>query len=184
MNSMFGSRNPLILFVSHQAECGAQPEPRVSLPAHSSESQVLASFYWFMLPPPKSASRVLPCMPGSAPWAPISVPLMGSLCSGGVSFGSFYSFVFFGPYPQHMGVPRLGVESESKLLAYTTATATPDLSHVCNLYHSSWQCQIPNPLSEARDQTRILMDTSQVAYHRATVGTPRVLYCSREPRGT
>ena len=37
-----------------------------------------------------------------------------------------------------MEVPRLGVESEPQLAAYTTATATLDLSHVCNLHHSSW----------------------------------------------
>ena len=30
-----------------------------------------------------------------------------------------------------MEVLRLGVESELQLLAYTTATATPDPSHVC-----------------------------------------------------
>ena len=35
-----------------------------------------------------------------------------------------------------MEVPRLGVESELQLPAYTTATATPDPSHVCNLHHS------------------------------------------------
>ena len=57
-----------------------------------------------------------------------------------------------------MEVPRLGVELELQLLAYTRATATPDLSHICDLHHSS--CQILNPLSEARDQTYILMDTS------------------------
>ena len=28
-----------------------------------------------------------------------------------------------------------------------------DPSHVVDLHHSSWQCQIPNPLIEARDQT-------------------------------
>ena len=37
------------------------------------------------------------------------------------------------------------------LPAYTTATAMTDLSHVCNLHHTSWQCQILNPLSKARD---------------------------------
>ena len=31
---------------------------------------------------------------------------------------------------------------------------------VCDLYHSSQQHWIPNPLSEARDGTHILMDTS------------------------
>ena len=47
---------------------------------------------------------------------------------------------------------------------YTIATATPDASRICNLYHSSWQCWIPNPLSEARDQTHNLIDTSQILF--------------------
>ena len=59
---------------------------------------------------------------------------------------------------QHLEVPRLGVKLELQLLAYTTATATRDLSHICNLYRSSWQCQISDPLSEARDQTQIFME--------------------------
>ena len=57
-----------------------------------------------------------------------------------------------------MEVPRPGVKSELQLLAYTTATATRDLSCVCNLYHSSQQHQILKPLSKARDQTYILID--------------------------
>ena len=61
-----------------------------------------------------------------------------------------------------MECPKLGVESELQLLAYTTATTTQDQSHVCDLHHSSRQCWILNPLSGARDQTCILMDTSQV----------------------
>ena len=64
-----------------------------------------------------------------------------------------------------MEVPRLGVKSELQLLAYSTATATPDPSCVCKLHDSSWQHRIPNPLSEARDRTHILMDTSQIRYH-------------------
>ena len=43
-----------------------------------------------------------------------------------------------------------------------TATAKWDPSHNHDLYQSSWQHWILNPLSEARDQTRVLMDTSQV----------------------
>ena len=35
---------------------------------------------------------------------------------------------------------------------------------VCSLHHSSWQHRTLNALSEARDQTHILMDTSQVCY--------------------
>ena len=32
----------------------------------------------------------------------------------------------------------------------------------CSLYHSSWQCQIPNPLSKARDRTLNLVVPSQI----------------------
>ena len=42
----------------------------------------------------------------------------------------FLSFVFLGPYPRHMEVPRLGVQLKLQLLAYTTATAMPDPSHI------------------------------------------------------
>ena len=55
-----------------------------------------------------------------------------------------------------------GVELELQLLAYPTATAMPDPSHICDLRCSLWQCHILNPLSEARDQTCIYVDTSQV----------------------
>ena len=68
-------------------------------------------------------------------------------------------FFFLWPHPQHKF--PLEVKSEQKLLAYTTATATQDLSCICDLHHSSQQHWILNPLCEARDQTHILMDTSQ-----------------------
>ena len=48
----------------------------------------------------------------------------------------------------------------------------PDQSCVCDLYHSSQQCWILNPLSKARDESHILRDTSWVHYHWATMGTP------------
>ena len=58
---------------------------------------------------------------------------------------SFFCFLL-GLHPRHMEVPRLGVESELHLWAYTITTATWDPSHICNLCHSSWQCRILNPL--------------------------------------
>ena len=70
-----------------------------------------------------------------------------------------------------MEVPRLWFESELQLPAYTTARATRDLSHICDLYHSSRQRWIFNLLSEAGDRTGILIDTSRVGYHGATTGT-------------
>ena len=67
------------------------------------------------------------------------------------SLSLFLSSIFLGLYPWHMEIPRLGVELELQLLAYTTATVMQDLSQVCDLHHSSWQCRILNLLSEARD---------------------------------
>ena len=75
-------------------------------------------------------------------------------------FNSFFSFLFFlQPHLWHMEVRGLGGKLELQLLAYTTATATPDLSYVCNLHCSLQQCQILNPLGEARDRTYILWET-------------------------
>ena len=80
----------------------------------------------------------------------------------------FLCFVFLVPHPQHMEVPSLGVESELQLLAYTTATVTPDSNLV---RHSSWQRWILNSLSKARDQTCNLIVPSQICFHCATMGT-------------
>jgi len=81
---------------------------------------------------------------------------------------SFFLLLLFGgllrPFPWHMEVTRLGVKLELQLLADTTATVTQDPRLICALHHSSRQCQILNPLNEARDQTCILMDTCQVQY--------------------
>ena len=70
------------------------------------------------------------------------------------------------------GVPQAMVELELRLLAYATATATSDPSHVCDLHHSLWQCHILNPLSEARDRTLNLMVPRQIRFHCTTMGTP------------
>ena len=81
----------------------------------------------------------------------------------------FLSFFFgrFRAIPTTYEVSKLGVESELKLLAYGTATATAmqDLRHVCDLHRSSQQCWILKPPNKARDLTHILMDTSQVCFH-------------------
>ena len=89
----------------------------------------------------------------------------------------FHLFFFFlGLHPWYLEVPRLGVGWELQLPAHTTATATPDPSHICGLHCSFWHCQILNPLSEASEQTCILMDPSQVCYCWATIGTPWFVY--------
>ena len=48
-----------------------------------------------------------------------------------------------------------------------------DPSCLCDLHHRSWQWRILNPLSEARDWTRMV--TSLVCYHWVTMGTPSLI---------
>ena len=56
-----------------------------------------------------------------------------------------FFFSFLGPHLQHMEVPRLVINLELYLPAYTTSRATRDLNCIYNLYHL--QCQILIPLS-------------------------------------
>ena len=100
------------------------------------------------------------------------------------TISSFFFFSFFllflWLHQWHMEVLRLGVESEPDLPAYATATAMPDLSLICELHHSLWQCWILNSLSKTRDRTCILTEISQVRYHWATAGTPILLFLKSE----
>ena len=89
--------------------------------------------------------------------------LIGSFVHSHVhSFPStFCSLLFKQAHLWHMEVPGPGVKSELQLPAYATATATPDLNHIWELYHSSWQHQIFNPPEGgARDQKHILTETT------------------------
>ena len=84
----------------------------------------------------------------------------GHCCDSGYSCGmglisSLETSAFW-----HVRVSRLGVKLELQLQAHTTAKAMPNLSSMCDLLHSSRQRCTLNPLSEARDQTRILMHTT------------------------
>ena len=63
-----------------------------------------------------------------------------------------------------MEFPEVGVKLDLQLPAYTTATATAmlDLNRICNLPCGLQQHQVLDPLSEARDWTCVLVDTSRV----------------------
>ena len=109
---------------------------------------------------------------------PSTPKMLQSRCT---TVGGFWFFFFFlGLHPGHVEFPRLGVKLELQLLADTIATAMQDPSSICDLHHSSQQCQILNLLSEARDRTRIFMDTSRVCFHCAMTGTP-VLFALIHP---
>ena len=76
------------------------------------------------------------------------------------------------------GCSKARVESDLQMQAFATDIATVDPSHICGLHRSSQQCQIINPLSEARYWTGILMDlmdTSHACLLWATMGSPCVI---------
>ena len=84
-------------------------------------------------------------------------PPPGELCHAAMTpwsafFLLFFFFFFLGLHLRHMEVSRLGVESELEPLAYTTATAMWDLSHICD-YTAAHSRSFLNPLSGARDRT-------------------------------
>ena len=91
----------------------------------------------------------------------------------------FLSFVSLGLYPLAYGGSQARGLIRATAAAYARATAMPDLSHVCDLHHSSQQCQIINPLSEARNQTHNLIFPSQICFRCATTGIPNLFFwCS------
>ena len=61
-----------------------------------------------------------------------------------VAFFFFFFLAFYGT-PAACGVPRLVVKLELQLLAYTIATAMPDLICIFALHHSLPQLRILNP---------------------------------------
>ena len=116
-----------------------------------------------------------PCSPRldwftAAPLGPKLGQCPGMLCKSHRTFGDIQKathpkvlmsfFSLFMAVPAAHGSFWAGVKLELQQPA--TVTAMPDPSHVCHLLCSLWQCWILNPRSEARDQTLVLMDTSQI----------------------
>ena len=92
-------------------------------------------------------------------WHLLAVSLAGFFCMCSLSWHSYLflwrhqsywikapPFFFFFFLFLLMAAPMAyrGAESELQLLAYLTATATPDLSCICELHHSLWQHGILN----------------------------------------
>ena len=79
-------------------------------------------------------------------------------------------YMYLGPHPAACGSSRIRglIRAAAASLHHSHSNARDKP----RLLTSSWQHQILNPLSKARDWTCILMDTSGVHYHWAIVGTP------------
>ena len=80
-----------------------------------------------------------------------------------------------------MEIQRLGVKLELQLLAYATATATPDPSHVCSLRHSSQQRRILNLLSRTRGRTQYPHGHWLGVFLLSHLGAPKTAELARQP---
>ena len=109
--------------------------------------------------PGAGAADVLLLGPVLVTWV-CSVHKLYALCVCSTLIRIFLFFIFrasLAAYGSSQARSRIGAAA-----AYTTATATLDLSCICDLCCSLWQCWILNMLSEARDRTFILTDTSRI----------------------
>ena len=55
-----------------------------------------------------------------------------------IKYIKYAHICLFRATPVAYGGSQAGVDWELQPPAYATATAKPDLIHICNLYHSSW----------------------------------------------
>ena len=88
-----------------------------------------------------------------------------------------FAFFFFRATPAAYGSSQARGRIRATAAGLHIATATGDPSHNLDLHHSSPQHWILNPLSKARDRTHILLDTSWIHFHCATMGTPPLYFC-------
>ena len=76
------------------------------------------------------------------------------ICENGIQDKGIWGFLFFAFFraaPVAYGGSQARGLIRVAALAHTTATVTPDPSHICNLHHSLRHPLILNPRSEARD---------------------------------
>ena len=93
----------------------------------------------------------------------------------------FFLFIYFfraRPVVYGGSQARGLIRAKSAGLCHSHSNARPEP----NLWPTlqPWQCQILNPLNEARDPTHNLMAPSWIYFHYATTGTPKALFTSEE----
>ena len=100
----------------------------------------------------------------------MSIQVLCAFFSWVVFFFFFFCILGFHPYGSFQAMGWIRATASS----LATALATWDPSHVCN--HDSWQRWIPDPLSEARDWTCLLMDARWIHFLCTTKGTLWVVF--------
>ena len=84
----------------------------------------------------------------------------------------FFSFFLFWAAPTAYGSSQTRGQIGATATGLDHSHSKGDPSYICDLYQSSQQHESPNLLRGAKDRTCILMDTSQISFCCATMGTP------------
>ena len=100
----------------------------------------------------------------AVPWVAAQVGFNPYCCVSFLFLFLFFFFLLFWAAPVAYGRSQARGPIGAAAASLHTATATRDLSCVCNLNHSSRQHQILTSPREARDRTCILMDTNQIRF--------------------
>ena len=92
------------------------------------------------------------------------------------------AFVCLGLHPTAYGGSQPRGQLELYLPAYPTDTATPDLSHICNLHHSSRHARPLTHWARLRMEPASSWIPVGFVNHRATTGTPGSVFNSSDRR--
>ena len=118
------------------------PAPASNAPEHVPTSgplhlqwPLLRTLFLLLLPSFRLEVHLL--QPEPPPVSPSSPPLLQLFLQIFSHPASFIFACFLGSHPQHMEVPRPGLELELQLPVYSTATATRDPSYIWDLLNSS-----------------------------------------------
>ena len=142
-------------------------------PVESQASLICPKFFFFFFATPAAYLHQLMATSSSTASQATARGFFTPVPQRGLLKHPFFLCCFLGPHLWHMDmdVPRLAAESKLQPPTYATAIAIQMPSCVFELHHSLPQRRILNPLREARDRTRIFVDTSWARYCWATTGT-------------
>ena len=106
------------------------------------------------------------------------MPFLLFIYQEGSRYRSLFFLLFRAP-PTHMKVPRLEVEREPQLLAYTPTTAIATPIRAASVTTTAQAMLDPKHTERGQGSTHNLMVPNRIPFHCTTTGTPRCPFKSK-----